>query len=149
MSCGGCFLVMNAFFIPLTPLWFLGIDTIFIPKLAMCYSFFKEKGYNLKNHPMGCLLAPVFVLCHLCMCLYVCVNVNIHSGLFCCSRPRRAHTEATAYELKLKPTVGIKGHSFIRIIHPDTISCTPNCREERLKETLSFWFWSNLPWWHE
>lgn len=46
---------------------------------------------------------------------------------------RRDHTEVTDYESKLKLPIGIKGHIFIRIIHPNTISCTPICGEEELE----------------
>lgn len=50
---------------------------------------------------------------------------------------RRDHTEVTDYESKLNPPIGIKGHIFIRIIHPNTLSCTPICGEEewRLSES--------------
>lgn len=63
----------------------------------------------------------------------------------CCSHMRRDHTEVTDYESKLKPPIGIKGHIFIRIIHPNTISCTPICGEEEWRLSVSLtWSWPNL-----
>lgn len=50
---------------------------------------------------------------------------------------RRDHTEVTDYESKLKPPIGIKGHIFIRIIHSNTISCTPICGEEGWRFSVS------------
>lgn len=81
---------------------------------------------NICICPMGCLLGPVFVF----VCKYT-------QWPHCCSHIRRDHTEVTDYESKLKSPIGIKGHIFIRIIPPNTISCTPICGEQEWRVSVS------------
>lgn len=59
-------------------------------------------------------------------CAHICFFVCKYAQWpHCCSHMRRDHTEVTDDESELKLPIGIKGHNFIRIIHPNTISCIP------------------------